>query len=138
MAKDQVFDKNWRDWIYNVRRQIGLIDLADLIYVRSAHYANRVADQPKTETLVPLFGEKEGKIALANRRKDPLLLFAALQRHLSYPVVPRPKPNDQTSELIPLLIRRVERMEMRLKLLEDEQKGGIDLSKFYRDESSEQ
>jgi hypothetical protein len=137
MAKDVVFDENWRDWIYTVRRQIGLIDLADLIYVRSAHYAARVAEQPiqdeRASKIVPLFGEKEGKIALANRQKDPLLLFAALQRHLAYPTVPRHKPADQTSELVPLLIRRVERMEMRLKLLEDEQKGGIDLSKFYED-----
>ena len=133
MAKDPVFDDDWRDWIYTVRRQIGLIDLADLIYVRSSHCADRLSAQAASQPAAILFGDKEGKIALANRRKDPLLLFAALQRHLSYPVVPRPKPGDPTSELLPLLIRRVERMEMRLKLLEDEQKGGIDLSKFYRE-----
>jgi hypothetical protein len=28
-------------------------------------------------------------------------------------------------------MRRMERLETRLKLLEEEQKGGIDLSKFY-------
>ncbi len=133
MAKDALFDENWSDWIYTVRRQIGLIDLADLIYVRSAHYVNRVSPEQRSSKTVPLFGEKEGKIALANRQKDPLLLFAALQRHLAYPVVPRPKPDRQSSDLLPLLIRRVERMEMRLKLLEDEQKGGIDLSKYYGD-----
>ena len=35
----------------------------------------------------PLFGEKEGKIAKASRGRDPLYLFAALQRQLGYPEV---------------------------------------------------
>ena len=60
-----------------------------------------------------------------------LLLFAALQRHLNYPLAPRPKPVDESRHVIPTLLRRVERLETRLKLLEEEQKGGIDLSKFY-------
>jgi hypothetical protein len=29
------------------------------------------------------------------------------------------------------MLRRVERLETRLKLLEDEQRGGIDLTKYY-------
>ncbi len=68
---------------------------------------------------------------LANRRKDPFLLFAALHRQLGYPEVPRRQPIDQTPEIIPGLLRRVERMETRLKLLEEEQRGGIDISRFY-------
>jgi hypothetical protein len=79
-----------------------------------------------------LFGEKEGKIAWANRRKDPLYLFSALQRHLGYPVVPRAKKADEAVNLLPLLNLRVERLEARLKLLEDENKSsGIDITKFY-------
>ena len=79
-----------------------------------------------------LFGEKEGKIAWANRKKDPLYLFAALQRHLGYPAVPRPKKLDETQSALPLILNRLERLETRLKLLEEEQKkGGIDLAKFY-------
>ena len=80
-----------------------------------------------------LFGEKEGKIALANRRKDPLYLFAALQRHLGYPTVPRPAPVEEIPQLIPQLMRRVERLETRLKLMEDEHRGGIDLSEGFID-----
>jgi hypothetical protein len=34
-------------------------------------------------------------------------------------------------QLVPQLLRRMERLETRLKLLEDEQRGGIDLTKFY-------
>jgi hypothetical protein len=79
-----------------------------------------------------LFGEKEGKIAFANRQKDPLFLFAALQRHLGYPPVPRPKPVDDSPQLIPLLMRKLERVEQRLKLLEEEQReGAFDITKFY-------
>jgi hypothetical protein len=54
-----------------------------------------------------------------------------LHRQLGYPAVPRLDPIDRSPELIPALLRRVERLETRLKLLEEEQKGGIDLTKFY-------
>ena len=43
----------------------------------------------------------------------------------------RPKPPDAIPELVPQLARRLERVEHRLKLMEEEQKGGIDLSRFY-------
>ena len=79
-----------------------------------------------------LFGEKEGRIAYANRRRDPLYLFAALQRHLAYPEVPRPTPVDEAIEMLPQMARRWERLETRIKLWEDEQRGGFDLSQFYQ------
>ena len=134
VAGDPIFDEAWREWIATVRRQVGLVDVADMIYVRSAHYVNQRQRQgldlqgPEKPVL---FGEKEGKIALANRRRDPLLLFAALERHLHYPQVPRPTPIDESRHFLPTLLRRVERLETRLKLLEEEQKGGIDLTKFF-------
>jgi hypothetical protein len=58
-----------------------------------------------------------------------------LQRHLGYPTVPRQERVRETIDLLPQLARRVERMEARLKLLEEEHKGGIDLSKFYAGKS---
>ncbi|MBX3411759.1 MAG: hypothetical protein KF708_03485 [Pirellulales bacterium] len=136
VAKDPIFDAVWREWIHVVRRQIGIIDFADLLYVRSQHYVNQQRAQGLSNDDSPaavLFGEKEGQIALANRRKDPLLLFAALERHLGYPTVPRPKPEPEERQLLPSLVRRIERLESRLRLIEEEQqKGGIDLSKFYQ------
>ena len=45
--------------------------------------------------------------------------------------MPRPKPADETQQLLPQMLRRMERLETRLKLLEDEQRGGIDLTRFY-------
>lgn len=54
-----------------------------------------------------------------------------LHRHLGYPDVPRPAKSDESPQLIPLLVRRVERLETRLKLVEEEAKGGIDLTQFY-------
>jgi len=134
MAEDPIYDAAWREWILTVRRQVGLIDFADLLYVRSEHYLQRQAHargEPAEPEKPALFGDKEGKIALANRGKDPLYLFAALQRHLGYPAVPRPKPIDNKDELVPLLVRRLERLETRIKLLEEEQRGGIDITKFY-------
>lgn len=133
MAADPIYDDAWRSWLATVRRQIGIVDLTDLVYVRSQHYANdRIRQFGKLDTDEPiLFGEKEGKIALANRRKEPLYFFAALQRQLGYPHVPRLKPVDQTPQLIPQLLRRMERLEVRVKLVEEEQRGGIDLTRFY-------
>ena len=127
VARDPIFDDAWREWIETVNRQIGLVDFADMIYVRSRHYADR-RDAPEKPVL---FGEKEGQIALANRRKDPLFLFSALQRHLGYPAVPRPKQGPSEELLLPSLQRQVERLETRLKLLEEEFRGGINLARFY-------
>jgi hypothetical protein len=134
MAKDPFFSPEWSDWILNVRKQLGLVDLADMIYSRSELFQQRRitaidAEPPKPDPV--LFGANEGKIALANRRKDPLFLFAAMQRHLGYPPVPRLIPHDPLPSLIPQLQRRIENLESRLKLIEEEQRGGIDITKFY-------
>ncbi len=134
IAQDPMFDDDWRKWILTLRRRIGIVDVADMIFVASQHYVQRKAqrgDAPEQIKHAILFGEKEGRIALANRHKDPLYLFAALQRQLGYPVVPRLKRATDEQQLIPTLLRRVERLETRLKLMEDEQSGGIDLTRFY-------
>jgi hypothetical protein len=135
VAGDEMYDENWREWILAVRRQVGLIDLGDMLYVRSEHYRKTREQQFGEAAEKPiLFGEKEGRIALANRRKDPLYLFAALSRHLGYPTVPRPVPEDTNRMLIPTLQRKIERMEQRMKLLEEELRGGINLAKHYAKE----
>lgn len=129
---DPVYDQHWKDWILGVRRQLGLIDLAEMIYVRSQFYQDKRSRYADAEiAAAQLFGRAEGRIAHANRRKDPLFLFAAMQRHLGYPTVPRLEPVDPLPELVPQLLRRVERLESRIKLLEEEEQGGIDLTKFY-------
>ena len=137
VAKDDIFSAEWRTWIGTVARQVGLIDLADLVYVRSPEYWRLekrealLAGEPAPEPdRTILFGEKEGRIARANRGKDPLFFFAALQRQLGYPTVPRPAPATPAAESPALLARRLERLEMRVKLLEEESRGGIDLSRF--------
>jgi hypothetical protein len=151
IAGDPAFDEMWRNWILTLRRQIGMVELADVIYVHSEYYwqrveksgpgASRLADSVKEkepagasvspEGAVVLFGEREGRIALANRKKDPLFLFSSLHRQLGYPEVPRMRPADQEKALLPQLARRLEQMESRLKILEEEQRGGLDLTKFY-------
>lgn len=134
MADDPIFDAAWKEWILTVRRQIGLVDFADMIYVRSQYYQVRRTPrggEPPPPAAPILFGEKEGMIAWANRRKDPLYLFAALQRHLGYPIVPRPKRPDESQNLLPLLMQRIDRLETRIKLLEEESRSGLDITKFY-------
>ncbi len=134
VAADPLYDASWREWIVFVRHQVGFIDLADLLYLRSEHCEKRraaVLGMPVEPEKPVLFGEKEGKIALANRGKEPLYLFAALQRHLGYPEVPRLKPHNDSVEVLPLVLRRLERIEARLKIMEEEQRGGLDLTKLY-------
>jgi hypothetical protein len=143
VARDPAFDDVWRDWIRTVRRQVGMVDIADLIYVHSEHYQKRGTERTAPSEAagaggdgpargLVLFGEREGRIALANRRKDPLFLFSSLHRQLGYPEVPRPEPAATDQALLPQLARRMEQLEMRLKLVEDEQRGGLDLTKFYQ------
>ena len=125
-----------RDYLELVRRQIGAVDFADLVYFRSEFY---VAEQHRLDSgyqppYPPLFGEKEGKIAKANRGHDPLYLFAALQRQLGYPEVPRPKTPDDISAKLTVLQSKLREMEMRLKLVESELRGQVDLSQLGKPE----
>jgi hypothetical protein len=132
VSRDPGFDAVWSDWIRTVRRQIGMVDLADLIYVHSEYYYQRKEGDARNPNAVVLFGEREGRIALANRRKDPLYLFASLQRQLGYPEVPRPAVAEAEQTNLSQVARRLEQFEARLKLVEDEQRGGIDLTQFYQ------
>ena len=136
MAGDPFFDPAWRAYLELVRRQVGAVDFADLVYLRSDFYVIEQRRQaPDYEPPVePLFGEKEGKSARANRGRDPLYLFAALQRQLNYPEVPRPKPRDDLGAKVETLQARVRDLETRLKLMESEMRGQVDLSQFGKPE----
>jgi hypothetical protein len=132
MHGDPFYDADWRAYIDLVRRQVGAVDFADLVYLRSELY---VLEQRKREPnyeppLPPLFGEKEGKIGRANRGRDPLYLFAALQRQLGYPEVPRARAKDDPTAQIQALKTKIRELEIRLKLVEGEARGRVDLSEF--------
>jgi hypothetical protein len=133
MADDPVYDDSWREWIRRLPAQLGVVDFADLLYARSEFaQIERRRRNPEAKPKHPvLFGEKEGRIAKANHGKDPLYLFAALQRQLGYPVVPRPVPPDPTANLVLLLDRKMQQLEARLKIIEGEMKGELDISQFY-------
>jgi hypothetical protein len=129
IADDPIYDAAWRRWINVIlRRQIGSIDLASLIYVRSEFYRLRTEEEPEEAVL---FGEREGRIGWASRGRDPSFLFSALNRHLGYPKVPRPIHSHEEENQIPMLKRRIGLLESRLTLLEEQLKGGINLERFY-------
>ena len=135
ISSDPVFSVDWAKWILMLRAQVGLVDFADLLFLASEEYKIRLADAGESvEGRGPfLFGRKEGRIALGNRGREPLFLFGAMQRHLGYPEVPRPTPPDENKDLIPQMLRRMERLEARVKLMEEERRAGIDITKFYKD-----
>ncbi len=136
MAGDPVYDADWRAFLDMARSQVGLIDFADILYTRSHDYVREQRrDRPDYEPpLPPLFGEKEGKIARANRGRDPLFLFSALQRQLGYPEVPRPRPRDDTEAKLETLAAKFRELEARVKLLDAEVRGQVDLSQFGKPE----
>jgi hypothetical protein len=132
MADDPFYSEDWRDYILTLRSRLGDVDFADLIFVRSSHYTTeRRRLNPDFVPKFPvLFGEKEGKIARANRGRDPLYLFSALQRQLGYPEVPRPRRPVEAEARIAVLEQRVTLLENRLKAAEGELHNDIDISQF--------
>ena len=135
MAGDPLYDESWHDWIMKIRLQLGTIDFSDMIYLRSEFYVTdkrrRTGDNEFQPVYAILFGVQEGRIARANRGKEPLLMFAALQRHLDYPTVPRPRPKSETPPIHPALEQRLQRIEQTMQLIQAELKGGLDLTQFY-------
>lgn len=132
MAADPFYDADWREYIDIVRRQVGVMDFGDLVYWRSELYPK---DQRRTNpdyepARPPIFGEKEGKIAKASRGRDPLYLFAALQRQLGYPEVPKYRLRDDLATKFELIQNKLRELEQRLRLAEGELRGSIDLSQF--------
>jgi hypothetical protein len=136
MAGDPFYDADWKAYIDLVRLQAGTVDFADLVYVRSHWYVmEKRRGQADYEPRVPaLFGEKEGKIAKASIGRDPLFLFAALQRQLGYPEVPHARPRDDLEAQVEALRTKLKQMEQRLMLLESEVRGQVDLSQFGKPE----
>ena len=132
IAADPFFNEDWHDYILLLRARLGDVDFADLIFVRSAYY---VTEQKRRNPgfepkFAILFGEKEGKIARANRGRDPLYLFSALQRQLGYPEVPRPRRPDEAEARLALLEQRVAQLENRLKSAESDIHNEIDLAQL--------
>lgn len=135
MSLDPAYDAGWREWILQVRRQLGAVDIGDLLFFTSQEFVTERRRQLRQPEYLPdypiLFGAKEGRIARANRGRDPLYLFAALQRQLSYPVVPRRRLATGPEKLISELQVRLQLLEKRMQIIEQEQKGELDLSQYY-------
>lgn len=140
MAQDPLYSDDWTHWIVRLSNELGSKELSEVVYLASQHFHNRRTTRgiqkaaSEAETLpVPkmLFGDQEGRIAKANIGRDPLYFFAALQRQLDYPAVPRSQRVDDTQKLPAFLEARLVKLEQRLKIVESESKGGIDLKQFY-------
>ena len=74
-------------------------------------------------------GGRQGKRRF-NGGRDPLYLFAALQRQLGYPQVPRYTQRDDLATKFDAIQQKLKELEMRLRLAEGELRGSIDLSQF--------
>lgn len=153
MAADPLFTEEWGRWITHLQASLGERELAEIVYGASQHLHNRRKSLPRSSRTnatpepepgpanIPhaLFGDQEGRIAKANIGRDPLFFFAALQRQLNYPAVPRSsQAEDDESRKIPAFLEaRLSKIEQRLKIAEMEVKGGIDLTRFYKQPDGE-
>jgi hypothetical protein len=132
MADDPFYDADWRSFVDFVRKQVGAVEFPDLVYWRSETY---VSDQKRANpdwapSNPVLFGEKEGKIARASRGRDPLYFFAALQRQLHYPEVPRAYVRDDLTLKLTAINNKLRELDQRMRLAEGELRGQVDLSQF--------
>ncbi|SFI99686.1 hypothetical protein [Planctomicrobium piriforme] len=136
ISEDPAYPPVWKTWISRVRFELGTAEFADLVYAQSEQYVEDVRRQRRDPDYQPtttmLFDANAGRIARANIGKDPLYMFAALQRQLGYPVVPRFLSNKTGPVLHPQTEMRLQRMEARMALIEQEQRGGLDITKFYQ------
>ncbi len=132
MSEEPFYPQAWRDNANMIRRQIGMVEFAELVYLRSELYPadQRRRDPGFVPSLPPLFGDREGKIAKASRGRDPLFLFAALQRQLGYPEVPRPRPKDDPITRLQELQHKLREMDARIRMLESETRGTFDPTQF--------
>ena len=132
IAGDPFYPKDWKDYVDLVRLKVGVIDFCDLVYLRSDLYVKDVkrTDPHYDPPVPPIYGEKEGKIAKASRGRDPLFLFAALQRQLGYPEVPRVNQKDSLTSKLDVILTKLATIEQRLKLAEGELRGNVDWTEF--------
>lgn len=133
---DPFYDGEWKKFAELVRRQVGIIDFADLIYLRSELYVaeQRRRDADYVPSLPPLFAEREGKIAKASLGRDPLFLFAALQRQLNYPEVPRARPREDIAAKFDVYEVKFREMDSRIRMLESESRGTFDPTQLGKPE----
>jgi hypothetical protein len=133
IADDPFYDENWQDWILKARLRLGTTEFGQLIYYRSEQYlAEKRKRNPDYQPSYPiLFSTQEGRIAKANRGKDPLYMFAALQRQIGHPAAPRLRAKEPQPIIHPALEQRLQRIETRLKILDSEVKGDFNLSDYY-------
>jgi hypothetical protein len=136
IAADPMYGEEWRTWIGRLSGLLGTHDFAELLYRRSEHRVAEHRRRTQTPEYEPsyevLFGIQEGRIAKANIGRDPLYMFAALQRQLGYPEVPRPMPARIKTHLDEAVELRFQQLEAKIQVLESEMKGTLDLSEYYK------
>ncbi|MGV2338980.1 MAG UNVERIFIED_CONTAM: hypothetical protein LVR18_34855 [Planctomycetaceae bacterium] len=93
MSEDPLYGDDWRRWILRLQSELGTLELAELVFRVSEHFYTGRARQAagwRTVSVVwcCLVSRRAGLLA-ATSAVMPLYLFAALQRGLGYPSVPK-------------------------------------------------
>ena len=135
MAGDPIYSEDWREWLRIVRRQIGLVDLADMIYVPQRVLSASIRQRDG-------FQRRAGEAGAVRReggqdRPGPspqgsavVVLRPAAALGLSRSRAPKPPKDERLVHRWPDAAAGAAG-DARIKLVEEEQRGGIDLTKFY-------
>ena len=131
MRGDPFYDPDWRDFLALVQapdrrgrfRRYRVFALA--VLCAGSAVVGRLCSAG-----LAIVWREGGQDRQGQSRPRPLYLFAALQRQLGYPEVPRSKPKDDVGSRIEALKVKIRELETRLKLVEGEVQGRVDLSEF--------
>ena len=100
MAEDPVYPPEWSEWIQNVRREIGILGLADMIFVRSEHYLqqqSRLQGKPVAAHGAGAFPGKGGQ----DRAGKPAQRSASAVCSVATPIGLSPRPPARTPRFSP-------------------------------------
>ena len=127
-----MYDANWQDYVLLVRRQLGAVEFCDLVYLRSEYY---VVDQRRQnadyEPPVAAALRREGR---QDRQGQPRPGSAVSVRRPAAPARLSGGAALQAARRhgakLAALVQKVKDLETRIKLVEGEVKGHVDLSQF--------
>ena len=92
---DPIFDDAWREWLQMVRNQVGIVDLADLVYLRSAYHVQRREARglgDDSPTPVVLLGEKRRENRVGEPSQGTIAAAVCLAEAPGVSSCPPPQP----------------------------------------------
>jgi len=133
MQADPFYAEAWQKYVEMVRRHVGVVDFADLVYLRSQFYV--LEQQPAGP---PTMSRRWSHCSARRRARSPKRIAAGTlciclppcSAKLGYPEVPKPQPRDDPGEQSRKPSPPSRELEMRASCSRRSNEGQVDLSPF--------